>query len=242
MNTRHNIPEYGVTEFNKFVRDILESNFGYVRIRGEISELKSAAKGQLYITIKDKNSILSAVVWTSKIEFLSMQPELGLEVIASGKITTWSRYKTTYQLDIDNLEIAGEGALLKLIEDRKKRLAAKGVFDAKYKKPLPYPPTKIGIITSPTGSVVYDIINRLTERFPVNVDLWPTAVQGNEAAKMIINAIKGFNDDHYSEKPDVIIIARGGGSVEDLMVFNDEKLAVSVFESIIPIISSNVVL
>ena len=122
MITKHNIPEYGVTEFNKLVRDILESNYSYVKIRGEISEIKFATKGQLYITIKDKDSILSSVVWESKIKFLSIQPEVGMEVIAIGKITTWSRYKTTYQLDIDNLEIAGEGALLKLIEERKRRL------------------------------------------------------------------------------------------------------------------------
>ena len=115
-----------------------------------------------------------------------MQPEIGMEIIAIGKITTWSRYKTSYQLDIDNLEVAGEGALLKLIEERKKRLALKGVFDEKYKKPLPYIPNKIGIITSPTGSVIHDIINRVKERFPVNVDLWPTAVQGKNAADMII--------------------------------------------------------
>ena len=227
-----------MTEFNKLVQDTIESNFGYLRIRGEISELKPAVKGQLYIIIKDENSILSAVVWGSKIKFLSVQPEIGMEVIASGKITTWSRYKTTYQLDIDNLEVAGEGALLKLIEKRKKRLAAKGIFDEKYKKKLPYLPKKIGIITSPAGSVIHDIIKILKERFPIKVDLWPTAVQGNDAAEMIINAIKGFNADYYYEQPEVIIIARGGGSVEDLMIFNDEKLALVVFESKIPIVSA----
>ena len=238
MSIKRNIPEYSVTEFNKIFQDTIESNFGYLRIRGEISEIKTATKGQLYITIKDKNSILSAVVWGSKIQYLKIQPEYGMEVIVSGKITAWSRYKTTYQLDIDNLELAGEGALLKLIEERKKRLATKGLFDEKYKQKLPFIPNRIGIITSPTGSVIYDIINRLKDRFPVNIDLWPTAVQGNQAAEMIIDAIKGFNDLQYSEKPCVIIIARGGGSVEDLMIFNDEKLAIAVFESKIPIISA----
>ena len=131
-----------------------------------------------------------------------------------------------------------EGALLKIIEERKKRLAANGIFDVKFKRKLPYLPKKIGIITSPVGSVIHDIIKTLKERFPINVDLWPTAVQGNEAAEMIINAIKGFNADYYYEKPEVIIIARGGGSVEDLMVFNDEKLALVVFESKIPIVSA----
>ncbi len=238
MSVKNNIPEYNVTEFNKIFQDTLETNFSYLRIRGEISEIKTATKGQLYITIKDENSILSAVVWGSKIQYLKIQPEYGMEVIASGKITTWSRYKTTYQLDIDNIEVAGEGALLKLIEERKKRLAAKGIFDEKYKQKLPFIPSKIGIITSPTGSVIYDIINRLKDRFPVKVDLWPTAVQGSQAAEMIIDAIKGFNALQDSEKPSVIIIARGGGSVEDLMIFNDEKLAIEVFESKIPIISA----
>ena len=238
MEIKHNIPEYGVSEFNKIFRDILESNFNYVRIRGEISEVKSAAKGQLYITIKDKNSIISAVIWESKLKYLKLQPEIGMEIIATGKITTWFRYKTTYQLDIDNLEVSGVGTLLQLIEERKKRLAAKGVFDKKNKKTIPFLPNKIGIITSPTGSVIHDIINRLKERFPVNVDLWPTSVQGIEASNLIIKAIKGFNDKNYQKKPDVIIIARGGGSVEDLMVFNDEKLVMAVFESKIPIISA----
>ena len=233
-----NIPEYYVSEFNKLIRDTLESNFGYVRIRGEISELKTAAKGQIYITIKDENSILSAVIWKSKIDYLSMKPEIGMEIIAVGKITTWFRYKTTYQLDIDELEIAGEGALLKIIEKRKKRLEIKGIFDDKHKKTIPFLPDKIGIISSSTGSVIHDIINRLKDRFPINVDLWSTPVQGNEAPVKIIEAIEGFNSVNYLEKPDVIIIARGGGSVEDLMAFNDENLALTVFKSDIPIISA----
>ena len=238
MNIKHNIPEYGVTEFNKIFRETIESNFSYVRIRGEISELRTATKGQIYISIKDENSVLSAVIWESKIKYLSMQPEIGMEAVVIGKITTWSRFKSTYQLDIDNLEIAGEGALLKLIEERKKKLAAKGIFDKKFKKQIPFLPNKIGIITSPTGSVIYDILNILKERFPTKVDLWPTSVQGDGAAEMIINAIKFFNHDSYDEKPDVIIIARGGGSVEDLMVFNDKKLALAVFGSKIPIVSA----
>ena len=238
MVSRNNIPEYSVSEFNKILKDTIESNFDFVKIRGEISEIKTATKGQLYLTIKDDDSILSGVIWASKINFLSIKPEIGMDVKVFGKITTWSRYKTTYQIDIDNLEIAGEGTLLKLFEERKKRLEAKGLFEKKYKKTIPYIPNKIGVITSPTGAVIYDIINRLNERFPLEVELWPTAVQGEEAAEMIISAIKGFNGDFYKEKPDVIIIARGGGSLEDLMVFNNEKLAYAVFESNIPIISA----
>ena len=219
-------------------KEVIESNFNYVRIRGEISEIKPATKGQIYLTLKDNDSIINCVIWGSKKKYLQFKPELGIEVIATGKITTWSRYKTTYQIDIYNLEIAGEGALLKLIENRKKRLAAKGIFDEKYKKNIPFLPKKVGIITSPTGSVIHDIINRIKERFPIKVDLWPVLVQGKESTGTIVKAIKGFNDNTYIEKPDVIIIARGGGSVEDLMTFNDEELAIAVFESKIPIVSA----
>ena len=238
MNLKHNIPEYGVSEFNKIFREVLELNFGYVKIRGEISEIKSATKGQLYLMIKDNSSIISAVIWESKIKYLKIQPEVGIEIIAVGKITSWSRYKTTYQLDVDNIEIAGEGALLKLIEERRKRLTNKGIFDEKNKKTIPLLPNKIGIITSPTGAVIHDIINRLKERFPIDTDLFPTPVQGDEAPSLIIKAIQAFNSINYPNQPDVIIIARGGGSVEDLMVFNDERLVMAIFESSIPIISA----
>ena len=170
MQNKINIPEYYVSEFNKLFRDVIESNFSYVRIRGEISEIKTATKGQIYLTLKDDDSIISGVIWRSKKEYLQFTPKLGIEVIVTGKITTWSRYKTTYQIDIDKLEIAGEGALLKLIEERKKRLQTQGLFDQKYKKSIPYLPLRLGIITSPTGSVIHDIINGLKDRFPINVD------------------------------------------------------------------------
>ena len=237
MNNSINIPEYEVSEFNKVFKDIIEEKFNYVRIKGEISELKTATKGQIYLTLKDDNSILSGVIWEQKIKYLDILPEVGLEVITTGKITTWSRYKTSYQIDIDKIEIAGEGALLKLIEERKKRLQKKGYFDEDRKKILPFLPTKIGVITSPTGSVIHDIINRVNDRFPISIDLWPVSVQGLNAVKEINEAIMGFNES-ISEKPDVIIIARGGGSTEDLMVFNDEKLARSVYESKIPIVTA----
>ena len=237
MNNSINIPEYEVSEFNKVFKDIVEEKFSYVRIKGEISELKTATKGQIYLTLKDDNSILSGVIWEQKIKYLDIVPEVGLEVITTGKITTWSRYKTSYQIDIDKIEIAGEGALLKLIEERKKRLQKKGYFDEDRKKNLPFLPTKIGVITSPTGSVIHDIINRVNDRFPISIDLWPVSVQGLNAVKEINEAIIGFNES-ISEKPDVIIIARGGGSTEDLMVFNDEKLARSVYESKIPIVTA----
>jgi exodeoxyribonuclease VII large subunit len=238
MNSNINIPEYGVSQFNKAIKDIIEDHFSYVRIKGEISEIRGATKGQIYITLKDKNSILSAVVWEQKKRSLTFEPEIGMEVTLTGRVTTWSKFKTTYQIDVDKIEIAGEGALLKIIEDRKKRLREKGYFDQEIKKQIPYLPSRIGVITSPTGSVIHDIINRVSERFKTPIDLWPVAVQGTEAPRNIIDAIKGFNSIDDQNKPDVIIIARGGGSTEDLMAFNDEQLAVAVSTSDIPIISA----
>ena len=238
MNSNLNIPEYGVTQFNKAIRDILEDNFSYVRIKGEISEIRSAAKGQIYITLKDKTSILSAVVWEQKKRSLLFEPEIGMEVTLIGRVTTWSKFKTTYQIDIDSIEIAGEGALLKIIDERKKRLKNKGYFDQEIKKKIPYLPSRIGVITSPTGSVIHDIINRISERFKTPIDLWPVAVQGTDAVRNIIDAINGFNIIEDKNKPDVIIVARGGGSAEDLMAFNDERLAEVVRKSNIPIISA----
>jgi len=238
MDELINVPEYQVSQFNRLFRDVIETNFNYVRIKGEISEIKIATRGQLYLTLKDDESILSGVIWDNKKRDLQFSPEVGMEVVVSGKITTWSKFKTTYQIDIDKFELAGEGALLKLIEDRKKRLQLKGIFDAAHKRALPFLPNKIGVITSPTGSVIHDIINRIQDRFPTNIDVWPVAVQGLDAAETIITAIKGFNSVIFKDKPDVIIVARGGGSTEDLMVFNDEELAQVVFESVIPIISA----
>ena len=238
MNHSTNIPEYKVTQFNRAFKQIIQNNFDYVRIKGEISEIKEATKGQIYLTIKDEESILSGVVWEQKKRYIQLSPEIGMEVILIGKITTWSKFRTTYQIDIDKIEIAGEGALLKLIEDRKKKLKTKGLFNIENKKSIPFLPDKIGVITSPTGSVIYDIINRISDRFSVPIDLWPVSVQGTDAAMSIIEAIKGFNNMNFKEKPSVIIIARGGGSTEDLMAFNDEKLAISVYNSNIPIISA----
>ena len=238
MNSNINIPEYGVSQFNKALKEIIEDNFSYVRIKGEISEIRVATKGQIYITLKDKNSILSAVVWEQKKRSLTFEPEIGMEVTLTGRVTTWSKFKTTYQIDVDKIEIAGEGALLKIIEERKKRLIEKGYFDEENKKKIPYLPSRIAVITSPTGSVIHDIINRVSERFKTPIDLWPVAVQGTEAPRNIIDAINGFNSINDQNKPDVIIIARGGGSTEDLMAFNDEQLAVAVSTSEIPIISA----
>ena len=238
MSLNLNIPEYGVTQFNRALKDVIEDHFSYVRIKGEISEIRVATKGQIYITLKDKTSILSAVVWEQKKRSLTFEPEIGMEVTLTGRVTTWSKFKTTYQIDVDKIEIAGEGALLKIIEERKKRLKDKGYFDDVNKQKIPYLPSRIGVISSPTGSVIHDIINRISDRFKTPIDLWPVTVQGTEAAKSIINAINGFNTIEINNKPDVIIIARGGGSTEDLMTFNDEQLAQVVSLSDIPIISA----
>ena len=237
MVDKINIPEFKVSEFNQEFKELIESNFNYVRIKGEISEIKTATRGQIYLTLKDEDSILSGVIWDQKKKYLDIYPELGIEIVATGRITTWSRYKTTYQIDIDKIEIAGEGALLKLIEERKQRLQKKGYFDEDKKMSLPFLPERLGIITSPTGSVLHDIINRVNDRFPMPLDIWPVSVQGVDAVDSIINAIKSFNKMN-SGKPDILIIARGGGSTEDLMAFNDENLATCVFESKIPIISA----
>ena len=233
-----NIPEYEVSQFNKALKDVIELNFDYVRIKGEVSDLKNAASGHVYLTLKDDSSVLNATIWSQKKNYLKIQFKIGMEVIVTGKISTYAKSISTYSINIDSLELAGEGALLKLIEDRKRRLEKKGIFDEKNKKESPFLPKKIGVITSPTGSVIHDIINRIKDRFPVNIDIWPVSVQGSNAADEIRNAIKGFNDEKYFNRPDVIIIARGGGSVEDLMPFNDENLAIDVFNSYIPIISA----
>ena len=237
MNLNLNIPQYGVTQFNRALKNIIDENFSYVSIKGEISEIRVATKGQIYLILKDEISILSAVIWEQRKRLLSFEPEVGMEVVLTGRVTTWSKFKTTYQIDVDKIEIAGEGALIKIIDDRKKRLKEKGYFDDANKKKIPYLPSRIGVITSPTGSVIHDIINRVSNRFKTPIDLWPVAVQGSEAAKNIIEAIIGFNK-IIENKPDVIIVARGGGSTEDLMAFNDEKLAEVVSLSEIPIVSA----
>ena len=216
MNELINIPEYQVSQFNRLFRDVIEKNFSYVRIKGEISEIKRATRGQLYLTLKDDESILSGVIWDNKKRDLQFNPEAGMEVVVTGKITTWSKFKTTYQVDIDKVELAGEGALLKLIEDRKKRLKAKGLFEKEKKKTLPFLPSKIGVITSPTGSVIHDIINRIKDRFFVAIDVWPTSVQGAEAADEIIQAIKGFNNMPQIDQPE---FQRGLKALSDILVW-----------------------
>ncbi len=229
-----NIPEFSVTEISNLTKNILEENFGLVKVKGEISSLKNF-KGHLYFSIKDEVNVLNAVCWSSKVPFLQVQPEDGIEIVAEGKITTYSKSSiSTYQLQVSQIEVKGEGALLKLFEQRKKKLQDEGLFEKKYKKPLPFLPSKIGVITSPTGAVIMDIINRINDRFPTNIKLFPVSVQGIHASKEIEIGLEYFEKNYV----DVIIIARGGGGVEDFIPFNEETLVRKVFNCKIPVISA----
>ena len=241
---KENIPEYSVTEISKSIKQVLDDTFGYVRVRGEISGLKQAASGHVYLNLKDENAIINGIIWKSNVSRLSFQPHDGLEVICKGRLTTGysDRYpgRSDYSIHIDSLMPAGEGALMALLEQRKKKFAASGLFDQIHKKQIPEYPHRIGVITSPTGAVIQDILHRIEERYPLNVILWPVPVQGDDSSELITQAIRGFNniDIEESIKPDVIIIARGGGSIEDLWAFNEENIVNAVFESKIPIISA----
>ena len=230
-----NIPEFSVSEITSLTKNILEENFERVRIRGEVSKIKEN-KGHLYFSLKDENFVLNAICWSSAVPLLQVFPEEGMEVVAEGKITTYAKSSiSSYQIKVDQIELQGEGALLKLIEQRKKKLQAEGYFDEEHKKPIPFIPSKIGIITSPTGAVIMDIINRVTDRYPTHLLIYPISVQGNKSAGEIIEGIEFFNT---KINVDTIIIARGGGGAEDLISFNDEKVVKAAFASKIPIISA----
>ena len=241
---KENIPEYSVTEISKSIKQVLDDTFGYVRVRGEISGLKQAASGHVYLNLKDESAIINGIIWKSNVSRLSFQPHDGLEVICKGRLTTGysDRYpgRSDYSIHIDSLMPAGEGALMALLEQRKKKFAASGLFDQIHKKQIPEYPHRIGVITSPTGAVIQDILHRIEERYPLNVILWPVPVQGDDSSELITQAIRGFNniDIEESIKPEVIIVARGGGSIEDLWAFNEENIVNAVFESKIPIISA----
>ena len=230
-----NIPEFSVSEITSLTKNILEENFERVRIRGEVSKIKEN-KGHLYFSLKDENFVLNAICWSSAVPLLQVFPEEGMEVVAEGKITTYAKSSiSSYQIKVDQIELQGEGALLKLIEQRKKKLQAEGYFNEEHKKPIPFIPDKIGIITSPTGAVIMDIINRVKDRYPTHLLIYPISVQGNKSAGEIIQGIEFFNK---KINVDTIIIARGGGGVEDLISFNDENVVKAVFASKIPIISA----
>ena len=230
-----NIPEFSVSEITNLTKSILEENFGLIRVRGEISKVKDF-KGHYYFSLKDENFVLNAVCWARNVELLNIKPEEGMEVFAQGKITTYAKGSiSNYQLQVDQIDIHGEGALLKIFEKRKKKLKEEGLFDEKHKQPLPFLPDKIGIVTSPTGSVIMDIIDRVKKRFPTNLEIFPITVQGTRSAQEIISGIEFFN---LKSKVDLIIIARGGGGAEDFLPFNDEEVVRTVFRSKVPIISA----
>jgi exodeoxyribonuclease VII large subunit len=234
-----NVPEMSVSELAFSLKRTLEETFGRVRVRGELSGLKLASSGHLYGDIKDMDSVINIVCWKGTMSKLGIRPEDGLDVVITGKMTSYPK-NSRYQLVIESMELAGEGALLKMLEDRRKKLAAEGLFDESRKKPLPYLPDVIGVVTSPTGAVIRDIIHRISERFPRYLLVWPVAVQGAGAADQIAAAIRGFNalDGKTIPKPDLLIVARGGGSLEDLMAFNEEIVVRAAADSKIPLISA----
>jgi len=235
-----NAPPYSVSELAFALKRTLEDRYGFVRLRGELSKVTHHGNGHVYLTIKDDKSAIDGVVWKGNVRGLGVRPEHGLEVIVTGKITTYPA-GSRYQIVIDSMEAAGVGALLAQLERLKAKLAAEGLFAPERKKPLPSMPAVIGVITSPTGAVIRDILHRIRDRWPCQVLVWPCVVQGDAAASQVSAAIRGFNaiaPGGPVPRPDILIVARGGGSVEDLWAFNDEGLARTVFEGSIPLISA----
>ncbi|MEA3051756.1 MAG: exodeoxyribonuclease large subunit [Sphingomonadales bacterium] len=218
----------------------VEDSFGYVRVRGEISGWKRAASGHCYLCLKDDKAVLDGVLWKATAAGLAFRPEDGIEVVATGKLTTYPG-RSRYQIVIERLELAGQGALMALLDKRRRALAAEGLFDAERKKKLPFQPQVIGVVTSPTGAVIRDILHRLDDRCPCHVIVWPVQVQGEGAAAQIAAAVRGFNalpPGGPIARPDLLIVARGGGSIEDLWAFNEEEVVRAVAASAIPIVSA----
>ena len=236
-----NVPEFTVSELSFALKREIETGFPRVRVRGEISQPSFPRSGHCYFRLKDENAVLDAVCWKGTMPRLGLKIEEGMEVIATGKLTTYAG-SSRYQIIIDRVELAGEGALLKLLEDRRKRLQAEGLFDVDRKRPLPFLPVVVGVVTSPSGAVIRDILHRLADRFPRHVLVWPVAVQGDKAAAEVAAAIAGFNrlpeQGGPVPRPDILIVARGGGSLEDLWAFNEEIVVRAAAASTIPLISA----
>ncbi|NVJ99222.1 MAG: exodeoxyribonuclease VII large subunit [Alphaproteobacteria bacterium] len=235
-----NLFEYTVSELSGALKRSVEDQFGYVRVRAELSGVKRPGSGHLYFTLKDDKAVLDGVCWRGVAQRFAFVPEDGLEVICSGKLTTYPA-RSKYQMVVDHMEPAGAGALMALLEERKKKLAAEGLFDPARKKPIPFLPKVIGVVTSPTGAVIRDILHRLNDRFPRHVIVWPVLVQGEGAADQVAKAIEGFNAIDGSggvPRPDLLIVARGGGSIEDLWSFNEEVVVRAAAASMIPLISA----
>lgn len=240
-DTLSNVAEFTVSELSFALKRTVEDQFGFVRVRGEISGYRGPhSSGHAYFALKDEGARLEAVVWRGSMAKLRFKPEEGMEVVATGKLTTFPG-SSKYQIVIDSLEPAGVGALMALVEERRRKLAAEGMFDTGRKKPLPFMPSVIGVVTSPTGAVIRDILHRIADRFPVHVIVWPVRVQGETCGPEVAAAIRGFNAlpaDGPVARPDVLIVARGGGSLEDLWGFNDEAVVRAAAESAIPLISA----
>ena len=235
-----NAQAMSVSELSLALKRTVEDRFGHVRVRGEISGFKRAASGHIYFSLKDDNARLDAVMWKGGAARLPFAPEDGLEVVATGKLTTYAG-RSNYQIVVESLEVAGEGAMMLLFEKLKARLAAEGLFAPERKKKLPALPRTIGVVTSPTGAVIRDILHRLADRFPTHVVVWPVLVQGEGAAAQIARAVDGFSampQNGPATRPDLVIVARGGGSIEDLWAFNDEAVVRAVANCTIPIISA----
>jgi len=235
-----NAQAMSVSELSLALKRTVEDRFGHVRVRGEISGFKRAASGHIYFSLKDDNARLDAVMWKGGAARLPFAPEDGLEVVATGKLTTYAG-RSNYQIVVESLEVAGEGAMMLLFEKLKARLAAEGLFAPERKKKLPALPRTIGVVTSPTGAVIRDILHRLADRFPTHVIVWPVLVQGEGSAAQIARAVDGFSampQNGPTTRPDLVIVARGGGSIEDLWAFNDEAVVRAVANCTIPIISA----
>ena len=235
-----NTPEFSVSEIAGSVRRLLEGEFGWVRVKGEVGRVVRARSGHMYFDLKDDKSVLSCMTWKGQIPGLDVMPEEGMEVVAEGKMTA-SGMQSKFGLNAQKLQVAGEGALMAMLEKRKKALAAEGLFAPERKAKLPYLPDVIGVITSPQGAVIRDILHRLRDRFPRKVLIWPVAVQGKPCAPDVVRAIRGFNamtPGGALPRPDLLIVARGGGSIEDLWGFNEEEVARAAAESDIPLISA----
>ncbi len=235
-----NSPEFSVTEISGAIKRVIEGEFGHVRVKGEVGRVSKPRSGHIYLDLKDDKSVISGVIWKGVAGRLDTQPEEGMEVVATGRVTTFGG-QSKYQLVIEDIKPAGMGALMALLEKRKKALAAEGLFDPARKRPLPYLPEIIGVVTSPSGAVIRDILHRLRDRFPRKVLIWPVAVQGAKCAPEVARAIAGFNamtPGGALPRPDLLIVARGGGSVEDLWGFNEEIVARAAAASDIPLISA----
>jgi exodeoxyribonuclease VII large subunit len=235
-----NARPYSVSELAFALKRTLEDAYGFVRLRGELSKVTHHANGHVYLTLKDERAAIDGVVWKTQVRGLSIRPEQGLEVVVTGKITAYTA-GSRYQIVIETMEAAGVGALLAQLERLKAKLAAEGLFEAARKRPLPSMPSVVGVVTSPTGAVIRDILHRIRDRWPCRVVVWPVVVQGEQAAAQIAAAIRGFcalDPAGPVPRPEVLIVARGGGSVEDLWPFNDEGLARTVADCPIPLISA----